>query len=266
MNGIRLYLRYASVSVRGQMQYRASFLMQALAQFAVTGFEFLAVWALFGVFGSIQGWSFAEVAVFYGTVGTSFALCDAVTRGFDVAPRLIRQGDLDRVLLRPRSTLLQLFGYELTIRRLGRLSQGALVLAVGLASLGVHLTPARIAVLAWAIAGSACLFVGILILQATLAFWTTETLELVNTLTYGGMETAQYPMAIYEPWFRRFFTFVVPLACVVYFPVLLVLGRADPLGTSAPFQAASPLAGVLFLVVAAAVWRVGVRAYRSTGS
>ena len=48
-------------------------------------------------------------------------------------------------------------------------------------------------------------------LQATLAFWTTETLEIVNTVSYGGVETAQYPLSIYRPWFRHFFTFVVPL-------------------------------------------------------
>jgi ABC-2 type transport system permease protein len=266
VNGLRLYFRYASISVRAQMQYRASFAMSAVGGFLVSGFEFLSVWAMFHLFGSLAGWRFGEIAVFYGVVQTSFAFCDAVARGFDVAPRLIRTGEMDRFLLRPRGTLLQMFGYELTLRRLGRLSQAAIVLGIGLASLGTRLTLGRLAVLLWAMCGSACLFTGILIVQAALAFWTTETLEIVNTLTYGGMETAQYPLEIYEPWFRRFFTFVVPLACVVYYPVLLVIGREDKLGSTALFQAVAPAAGIAFLGGAAAFWRVGVRAYRSTGS
>ena len=55
----------------------------------------------------------------------------------------------------------------------------------------------------------------------------------MNSVTYGGVETAQFPLAIYRPWFRRFFTFVVPLACVSYYPTLGLLERADPLGSPA---------------------------------
>ena len=102
------------------------------------------------------------------------------------------------------------------------------------------------------ILGGACLFYGIIVLQATLAFWTTESLEIVNTVTYGGVQSTSYPLAIYRRWFQRFFTFVVPLACVSYFPVVAILGRDDPLGTSRLFQILAPLVGVAFLVLCTA--------------
>ena len=99
-----------------------------------------------------------------------------------------------------------------------------------------------------------------------MAFWTVETLEIVNTITYGGVETAKFPHVIYCDWFRKFFTFVVPLACVSYFPVVAILERTDPLGTPVVLQWVSPVVGVAFLGVALGVWQVGVRHYRSTGS
>jgi len=68
------------------------------------------------------------------------------------------------------------------------------------------------------IAGGACLFYGLFVIQAVMAFWTIETLEIMNTVTYGGTQTAQYPLTIYHPWLRRFFTFVVPLVCMNYIP------------------------------------------------
>jgi len=96
---------------------------------------------------------------------------------------------------------------------------------------------------------------------------TTETLEIFNTVTYGGTETAQYPLSIYKGWFRRFFTFVVPLACISYFPALAILGRDDPVaGSPVWFRWAAPLVGVVFFVISLQVWKVGVRHYRSTGS
>ena len=99
-----------------------------------------------------------------------------------------------------------------------------------------------------------------------MAFWTIESIEIVNCATYGGVETAQYPVSIYRPWFRNVFMFVIPLATINYLPAHAILGRADPLGSSVLFQWLSPVVGVAFLVVCLQVWRIGVRHYRSTGS
>jgi ABC-2 type transport system permease protein len=104
------------------------------------------------------------------------------------------------------------------------------------------------------------------ILQATSAFWTTESLEVWNAFTYGGVFMSQYPLEIYRPWFRRFFIVVIPLGCINYFPGVAILGRADPLGTTLAMQWLAPLAGPICLLIALQVWNVGVRHYQSTGS
>jgi len=63
-DGIRLYLRYVSMSLRSQLQYPASFLMLVVGNLAITGIEFLTIWALFSRFGSLGEWSLPEVACF----------------------------------------------------------------------------------------------------------------------------------------------------------------------------------------------------------
>ncbi len=266
MRGSTLYRRMVAVSIRAQMQYRASFLLLSLGQAGVTVIEFFGIWALFDRFGRLPDWTLAEVAVFYGVVNVAFSFSDAVSRGFDLFGQDVRQGDFDRVLVRPRSSLLQVAGSRFAIHRIGRLIQGAVVLAVGLSQVESQMGPVEGLLLVFAIAGGAALFLGLVVLQATLAFWSTETLELMNTMTYGGVQTAQYPIAIYREAFRRFFTFVVPLACVAYFPVVAVLGRPDPLGSPFWFQCVAPLAGFAFLFASFGVWQIGVRHYTSTGS
>jgi ABC-2 type transport system permease protein len=266
MHGLRLYLRYASVSLRSQLQYRASIVMQSIGTFLVTGVEMLAIWALFARFGEIRGWTLPEVALFYGMISISWALCDALGRGFEVFGVLIKEGELDRLLLRPRSPVLQLLGHELTIRRIGRLAQGVIVLAYAISSLDLAWSVPRVLLLGGAIAGAVCTFLGLLLLQATTAFWTTETLEVWNAFTYGGVTMGQYPLPIYRSWFRALFLFAIPLGSVTYLPGVALLGREDPLGTPALVQWLAPLAGPAFLLLALAAWRVGVRHYRSTGS
>lgn len=266
MNGVRLYLRYAGVSIRSQLQYRASVLMQSIGAFLITGVEMLAIWALFDRFGSVRGWELPEVALFYGMISISWSVCDAIGRGFDILGTMVKAGDLDRLLLRPRSTVLQLLGYELTLRRAGRLAQGAVVLAYALASADLAWSAPKVLLLAGAIAGAVCAFLGLLVLQATTAFWTTESLEVWNAFTYGGVTMSQYPLPIYRRWFRGLFLYAIPLGCVNYLPGVAILGRPDPLGTPVVVQWLAPLAGPAFLLLSLAVWRVGIRHYRSTGS
>jgi len=265
-DSIRLYLRYIGISIRSQMQYRASFLMMACGHFLITGIEFIGIWVLFDRFGSLRGWTLPEVALFYGMANLAFCVAEAGARGFDIFPGMVRSGDFDRVLLRPRSTVLQIGGQELQLMRVGRFVQGLIVIVWAASALDVAWSPARVGLVVAAILGGGCLFSGLFVLQATMAFWTIETLEIVNTLTYGGVETAQYPLSIYRPWFRKFFVGVIPLACINYFPALAILDRPDPLGAPVFLRWAAPAVGVVFLLVTFRVWRFGVRHYRSTGS
>jgi ABC-2 type transport system permease protein len=266
MNAARLYGRYIAVSLRGQMQYRASIAMQSIGAFLITAIEFVGIWAMFDRFGQVRGWRLPEIALFYGMISIAWALCDALARGFEVVGTLVKSGDFDRVLLRPRSTVLQMLGHELTIRRIGRLTQGALILAYALSVLEIDWSVWRVLLLAAAIVGAICVFLGLVVMQAAMSFWTTETLELWNAFTYGGVTMSQYPLSIYRSWFRDFFTYIIPIGCTSYLPGVAILGHPDPLGTPVVVQWLSPLAGPAFLIVAMLIWRIGVRHYRSTGS
>ncbi|MFW5742548.1 MAG: ABC transporter permease [Spirochaetota bacterium] len=266
MGPIALYGRLVGVSVRSQLQYKLSFVMQTIGHLLLTGGEFLALWALFSRFGSMDGWELAQVCVFYGITNVSFAFASAATTGFDHVGELIRLGDFDRILLRPRSTVVMLLGHEFTVRRSGRLVQGVAVLGYGLVTSGAIPAVATAALVLWTIAGSVSLFVGLRILQACVAFRTVESIEIMNVFTYGGVTTASYPFSIFVDWFRTLFTFVIPLAAVSYYPGLAVMGLSDPLGAPPWVGWLSPFAGVAFLAIALAVWRYALRWYSSTGS
>lgn len=266
LDSIRVYGRYVSISIRSQMQYKASFIMMATGQLLITAIEFFGLWALFARFGSLRGWTLAEVALFYGMINVAFAVAEAVARGFDTVPAMVKSGEFDRLLLRPRTTILQVAAGELQLMRVGRLVQGMVVLLWAAAALDVTWTMQKVVLAVATMLAGTCMFYGLFVLQATVAFWTIESLEIMNTVTYGGVETAQYPLVIYRPWFRRFFIFVVPLACVSYFPVLAILGRPDPLGAPIALQWIAPVGGFVFFLLSLQVWKIGVRHYRSTGS
>lgn len=266
MDSIKLYFKYIKLNIESQLQYKVSFIMMSFGHFLITFIEFLGVWVLFHRFNNIQGFTFEEAALFYGIIHIAFSITEAWTRGFDVFPRLVRTGEFDRILLRPRTTVLQVLGNDFQAMRIGRFLQGLVVLVWSVNKLQINWTLGKIILLIGSIIGGNFLFSGLIVLQATLSFWSVQSLEIVNSFTYGGVQAAQYPISIYKSWFRKILIYIIPLATVNYFPVISILGKTDTLNYPNYLGWISPLVGLIFFLISLLVWRVGVRHYTSTGS
>ncbi len=258
-----LFFKLVGVSIRSQMQYPASFLMLAAAHFFSTFVDMVGVWVLFDRFNMVKGWTLFEVGLVYGVVQMGFALAEGFARGFDTFSQMVKYGDFDRVLLRPISPLFQMAVREVQVLRVGRFLQGLTILIWSASELSLSLFSFHMLVIVFSILGSACLFYGLFVIQATVSFWMIEALELMNVVTYGGLQMGQYPMSIYTKPFRLAFTLIIPLACVAYYPIATLLSHE-----SLPFWLGliSPLAGMVFLFLACKLWHLGVRHYSSTGS
>ncbi len=265
---IDIYLRLISVQIRSQMQYRASFLMSLSATALITFLGFGSLAMVFWRFDNIGGWTLWEVGFLYGMVEAAFGTMDLFFSGFNphIFSRLIRMGTLDQILLRPLSVTLQVLGSSFIMKRLSRISQGALIFVISVAMLDVHWTPAKVAYLPLVFFGLMCFFGGFFVIGSTLTFWTVQPIEVVNIFTYGGREMIAYPMHIYERWMRDFFTYIVPAIFLNYYPALYFLEKPDPFGMPdfAPFLA--PVVGVGMLVASFAFWSYGIRHYQSTAT
>ena len=260
---MKLYFKYLLIQLKMQMQYRVSFLLLSLGQFFVPLSVFAGLYFLFERFGSIKGWSFFEVALCFSVVHLAFSISECFARGFDMFSSLVSTGEFDRVLVRPRSTIVQVMGSKFEFTRVGRLLQSVGVLIWALLNLSIDWNIARVFTLILMVISGIFIFAGIFILAATLCFWTIQGIEVANIFTDGGREMSQYPLNIYKKWITRFFTFVIPFGCVNYFPLMYVLGRVKD---NQILYMLSPLYGILFIIPCLLVWRFGVKHYRSTGS
>jgi len=228
-----------------------------------TFIDIVGIWVLFDRFKMVKGWTLPEVGLVYGVIHMGFAIAEVFSRAFDQFDQMIKQGEFDRLLLRPLSPLFQVAVCEVQIMRIGRFVQGFLVLLWSANTLSFSLFSVHTAILAPSVLGTAALFYGLFVIQATLSFWTTESLELMNITTFGGLQVGQYPMSIYSKMLRLIFTVLIPISCVAYYPMATLLQQeAYPLWFALLF----PLAGFLFLYLACKLWSLGVAHYRSTGN
>ncbi len=264
---IRLYWLFVGSRLRSQMQYRESFLVMTVVSFLGLSTELLAIIILFNRFGDLAGWSVGEVAFLYGIASVSFGLAELFGTGFDVFPDMIRRGEFDRVLLRPRSAFVQVLSADFQLRRLGRIAQGLVAFGLAFAWAPPEWTLGKLAYLPVVILCGMVLYIAFFVLGAVICFWTVESIEVLNIITYGGTEFASYPLPIYHLLMQRFFTFVVPLAFVSYFPSLYLLDRPEAADWPLWLLIVSPLVAAVFLAFVARIfWGIGVRHYRSTGS
>lgn len=258
---MKLYLRYFSIHLKSRMQYKTSFFINVFGQFLSSFAELLSVWFLMSRFHRIEGFGTSEVLLCYSVILTAFSLAEWLARGFDSFSAVISNGEFDRIMVRPRNVMLQVLGSRIEFSKLGRLLQAAVVMIYALRVCRVEWTAGRAAVLVMTTVSGTAVFSGLFIIYASLCFFTTEGLEVMNIFTHGGVSFGGYPFSVYGKKVLRFFTYIVPLALVQYYPLMYILGRSDNTA-----YMLSPLIAMLFPLPCLMLWRFGIRHYRSTGS
>ncbi|MGV9250820.1 ABC transporter permease [Streptomyces sp. NPDC003697] len=263
---MRVYGLIAGMWIRSTMAYRASFALTTVGNFAATALDFVAILLMFSRVDALGGYTLAEVAFLYGLSNASFGLADLAIGSMDRLGRRVRDGTLDTLLVRPAPVLAQVAADRFAPRRLGRVTQGALVLGYAVSVLDVHWTPVKVLLMPVLLLSGCGIFCAVFVAGAAFQFVAQDASEVQNAFTYGGTTMLQYPPTVFGKEMVRGVTFVLPLAFVNWVPAAYVLGRPYPLGLPAWAAFAPPLVAVVCCALAGLAWRAGLRSYRSTGS
>ncbi|MBE0700033.1 MAG: ABC-2 family transporter protein [Anaerolineaceae bacterium] len=265
---LMMYLRLLGIQLRSQMQFRFSFWVELVSTGILNASYFLSTALIIQRFGSIAGWTLGEVAFLFGMIEMSFGAMDMIFSGFDpdAFSVQVREGRFDQLMLRPVGLAWQVLGSRFLLRRMGRIFEGLVIWLIGLSLLNVHWTLLKLLYLPVVFTSQLLAMGALFMMGSTLTFWTLQSVEAVNILTYGGVDLMSYPMQIYPGWMQRFFTYVMPFIFLNFYPALFLLDKPDPLHFPpfAPFMA--PFVGVGLFLVALAFWRAGINHYQGSGT
>jgi ABC-2 type transport system permease protein len=261
---LAIYGRIVAARMRSEWQYRTAFVLISIVQLISTGLVFFEIAVLFHNIPRLAGWSLAEVGLLYGIAGVAFALGDTFASQVERAEFHIRAGSFDSFLIRPLGPMLQLCAHEFLYRRILKAVPAVVVLAVAGTRVGVAWTPRPQQLQLVTIASGALIFSALWVIYCSMSFWVVANNELVYAAVSGGEIAARFPLDLFTGWLRRWFTGVMPIGFVAYYPSLWLLGRSTPHAGALRF--ASPLVASVLVLIARAVWRSGIRHYRGTGS
>lgn len=257
---MKLYLKFFKMHLNSQLQYRASFILSFISQFIVFFGYYFTILCLFDNFSNIKGFTLYEVLLTFSIIQFGFAFCETFFRGMDVFDELIISGNFDKLLLRPRNIMFQVFTEEMSLVRIARLLQALIILIIALVKINIDWDIYKIITVIFMLISSILIFLGIFILAASYCFLTVKGLEVRNVFTDGGKHMAQYPIGIFKKGFKFIFTFIIPYGFVNYYPLLYILGKNNN-----KLFMFSPLITVLYLIPCIIVFYKGIKKYSSTG-
>jgi len=248
------------------MQYRLNFLVDVGFGLVYQSVGFLFIWIVVGKFETLGGWGLTEIALLYGMRLVAHGLWVVNFSRLYSIDRTVRQGEFDRMLIRPMPVMLQLMYSQFRIATLGDLLGGTVLLTVALARVDIDWTPAKVILLVAAVIGGAMLDGAFQLGPAALTFRTLESRPLRFLFDdmfslFGG-----YPTSVFQAFPRVFLTYIIPVAWMAWVPATVLLARTDELPFPAWVAWCSPLLGMILLALAMWYFLRESSHYQSSGS
>lgn len=261
MHILRLLSALFKVNVQMTLAYRADAVVNILLNFMWLGWELLGLNIIFNNTTSLGGWGLGELIALLGIFRLVNALMAALiwpnTEKFNAS---VRDGTLDYTLLQPADSMFLVTFSRMVIWRVWDLLLGAILITVGIQMSGGGASPLNLfSFIFLAISGSVILYsLWIALISAT--FWFVKFDNNV-TILQALLDTGRYPSTVYPAWLRLIVTFLVPVAVATTVPLQALRGELSPL------QVLMFLSfGVISFLVAARIWKAGVKRYSGASS
>ena len=230
-----IYKKILIQDLKSKMSYRADFIISTFGMVLTNVVGFISFYILFQNFPSINGWNYYEMLFLYGF---SLVALTPVQCLFDNNWNLrfqVLSGDFIKYCFRPINIFFYFMSEIFDIKGLGQLAFGIGTIIFAWMHLDIPVTPV------------------VLIELAIYLF--AASLFMISIMNASAAN-------IFNTFFRFFFTFIIPIAFVAYYPSLVIL-RPD----SIPLLSwLSPLIGLFFFYLSYKFWMHGAKKYNGTGS
>lgn len=256
----RLWKAYMRIGLLTTTQYPADTVIWIISMLLREAAGFVGILAIASVMGSLGAWSFYEICLLFSMCAVIEAISMAFFDNVWSIDSMIRRGEMDVYLVRPASPFVQMVGNRMHFQA---------VLSM-LVYIGIFLWSARGAhvplnlhtafvLVEYVICGT-LINSGIYTLFNSLNFWIVQGSDLAE-FVQTCREFVKYPLHVFPAFIQGFFTYILPLGFIAYYPVLCLLGKTDM-----PVEILLPAVAAFVAGAASIVWRLGLKGYNSTGT
>ena len=217
-------------------------------------------------FGEINGWDYGQLAFLYGISVISHALSMIFfVQGWFMGFFVI-EGEFDRFLTRPLSVLYQFFFTNINVFGLTDLVPGILVFIYGCNKTDFSFTAANILGIIVMLIGAVLIRGGIYILLGSTSLWTKSANDFGQYTQEIFDKTTMYPLSMYPEGLQLILTFIIPIGWVSFYPASELLGIETAFSAGGLGVWITLFAGIAVMLIAGAVFKIGMKRYESAGN
>lgn len=260
LNNISLYFSFAKASLKEMLIYRIDCIVGMISQIITQLVEIIFIWIVFQNTENLAGWNFKQILLLYGVTLISMGIADfCFDELYEVGPKYIRNGDFDKILLRPVHPLISIIGSSNEFTSLGYFFLGLAITILTLINLSIPITAILIfKIIFYSIIG-ASIIGAINTIFSISSFWTYKSNEII--WAFFRIHTfSQYPIDIYNKFIKILITIILPFAFVAYYPTMAYLGLNNYM------IYLSPIIAIVLWIIAVFIWNLVLNKYRSTGT
>lgn len=258
----KIYIQFLKQYIKTLMEYKEDFMYGLIGFFLIQLTSLIFIGLIFNNIPTLKGWGFYEIIFIYGF--------SQIPRGIDhvftdylwiFSGNSVRNGELDRYLLRPLNILFQVIAQRFQPEGFGEMIVGFILVIFAGVKLKVTITPIIIIGFILSIIGGTLIYTAIKLAAASIAFWTKTSFRHLQ-IAYELSGFAKYPVTIYPNGIKNFLTYIIPFAFTGFYPGAYILGKESFfIGVIMTF-----IIGIIAICIAYFIWLKGLSAYESVGN
>ncbi len=217
MHQLKIFFEYVKVSVASSISLRESFLLQSFFML-LSNIIYFSFWMIyFNNFSAVKGWTLSDVACLYGIVSCAYGLFSVFLGGSRYLARMIFEGDLDSMLVKPKNLLIQIMGSRSVPSGWGDIASSIVFIVAS-----DYLTLWNLPLIVLFIATACIIITSFSIILGSLAFWIGDSHMLSKQLFEFLLTFSNYPKSIYEGGVKLFLLTVVPSGFIGFVPIEVI--------------------------------------------
>lgn len=249
---LKLICLYFKYNLQAAMEYRVSFITQALGMALNNAFFIFFWWVIFEKVTSIGGYGFKEVMGIWALAASTYGFVHVFFGNLRELPMIIINGELDTYMLQPKNVYLNVYCSRMIVSAWGDLTYG-LILFV----LVYGLNPAKLLLfLLFTIAGG-LLAGSVMSVTDTLTFFIGNSSTISRLVMEFLLNFSLYPDSIFRREIKLIMYSILPAGFVVFVPfrLLSVFSWYGLLGLLA--------IDVIYITIAYLLFKHGLKKYES---
>jgi ABC-2 type transport system permease protein len=239
-----------------EIQYRTSFIIQALQSLIGLGTGLAGLGVVFAHTSNLGGWKPTQLLAVLGVYFLVGGVIQLMIRpSMQRFMEDVRLGTLDFVLTKPRDSQFLVSIREVQIWKMVDVLMGAFVMLLAVTGLARSVGLAQALGFLFALLAGAAIVYSFFMILATVSFWIVRA-DNILVIFLAVYDAGRWPVTIYPGALRWTLTFLVPVAFAVTVPAEALTGRLTG-GTLAE----AALLAIVLLAGSRWFWRFGLTRY-----